>query len=175
MTTSRLPTQRDDSGFSTVELAVALVVTAILASVMFTWIFSVYTADDRHLSNDRAIEDLRTVVDQLSREVRSAEHLTAVGDKSLSYWLDSDRDDVQEPGETITWTIQPDGGVIRSTDTTTGSVLAQKIDYGSSQFSYDSSDPVSVARVTISLVASAGADGESDTAGMETDVYLRNA
>ncbi len=153
-----------------------MVMTALLSTVMLTWIFTGFGSDSTHRSYDHALEDLRNVSDQLSREVRAADYLTAAEAASMTFWLDGNRDGIVDVGETVTWTIGAGGVVVRSTDDgSPGAVLATYLSPTGSSFSYDAVVPGDVGRVTIDLVALAATSAGGDEVFHSTDVYLRNA
>jgi type II secretory pathway pseudopilin PulG len=163
----------DDSGLTLVELGVGMAITALLSTLMVTWLSAGVGSETSHRSYDDALADLRHVTDQMSKEIRSAGHLTAAGTSSLGYWLDGDRDGVVDTGETVTWAI--DGlGITRSTDADSGGVLATSVSEAYSSFSYDSDDPAAITRVTISLVTLA--ENRAGEARLEhtVDIHLRN-
>ncbi len=153
-----------------------MVMTALLSTIMLTWIFTGFGSDSTHRSYDHALEDLRNVSDQLSREVRAADYLTAAEAASMTFWLDGNRDGIVDTGETVTWSIEAGGIVVRSTDDgSPGAVLATYLSPTASSFSYDAVVPGDVSRVTMDLVALAATSAGGDEVFHSTDVYLRNA
>ena len=164
-----------DAGVTLVELGVGMAITALLATLMVTWLAAGIGSDTSHRSYDEAIADLRHVTDQLAREIRTASGLTSLGDHSLSLWLDGDRDEIVDPGEIVTWQITGSDMVRATDDAAVGAVLATNLSQVDSLFTYDSDDPVSVTRVTIDLVALARTRAGSDAIEHSVDVYLRNS
>ena len=164
-----------EAGITVIELSVGMVMTALLSTVMITWIFTGFGADSTLRSYDHALEDLRNVSDQLIREVRAADYLTAAEAASMTFWLDGDRDGTVNIGETVTWTIGAGGVVVRSTDDGSSGVVATYLSPTGSSFSYDAIIPGDVSRVTIDLVALAATSAGGDEVFHSTDVYLRNA
>lgn len=169
------PLAVDDRGITTIELLVAMVVTALIAGAMMSWIMSVSTADDRFKSNDYAMADLRDISDQLSRDLRSSEYLTVAGPDAVSFWLDADRNDVVDTGETLTWSIESDGTVVRATDSGVSTVVATRIDPSLSFFAYDAGSPQQVSTVTIELVALSPSGDTNDELRYASKVFLRNS
>lgn len=167
----------DESGVTLVEMAVAMFITALLATVMIVWLGAVFGADTRQASYDEALNDLRDVSDRLSRDLRGSQELIVADATTMTFWLDTDRDGSTDVGELITWTIETDGTVTRSTDAgITETVLATKVVPGSSSFAYDETLPIDVARVTVSLVARAETgNGITDDVMHSSDILLRNA
>ncbi len=165
-----------DAGITLVELSVGMVMTALLSTVMVTWIFTGFGSDSTHRSYDQALEDLRNVSDQLSREVRAADYLTTADAASMTFWLDANRDGTVDTGETVTWSIESGGVVVRVTDDgSPKTVIATNLSPTASSFGYDEVDPASVGRVTIDLVALAATSSGGDEVFHSIDVYLRNA
>ena len=149
--------------------------TAILMTVMLTWIFAVYGADARHLSDDSAAIGLRTVRERLGKELRGAEYLTVASDDTITYWSNIDRDETLGTGELVSWTIESDGDVVRSTDAGATITLATGVSQSQSGFSFDAGDAADVAIVSVELVALVdGADPGSDSRHLSTDIALRN-
>jgi hypothetical protein len=165
-----------DSGVTVVELSIAMVMALMLSTVMITWVFAGFGSDSAHRSYDEALADVRNVSDQLSREVRAASTLTLAEEKSVSFWLDSNRNTTVESGETITWTILTNGDVTRSVDGAGGgtALMATHLDATKSSFLYDATDPGEVGRITIQLVALAETQAGLDEVVHGFDIYLRN-
>ena len=170
------PERDSEAGITLVELGVGMVMTALLSTVMITWIFTGFGAESTHRSYDQALEDLRDVSDQLSREVRAADYLTEADTASMTFWLDGDRDGVVDTGETVTWAIEGGGVVVRVTDDgNPKTVVATNLSPTDSSFSYDAVTAGDVGRVTIDLVALAATSAGGDEVFLSTDIYLRNA
>ncbi len=160
-------------GMTLVELGVAMLVTAMLSAVMVAWMTSGVNSERTHQSYDRAMSDLRAIVDQLSREVRGATEIIDAEPSSISFWLDSDRDATLDTGETVTWAI--DGSdMVRSTDGGDTGILATTISPDDSGFSYDSGIPDQITRVTITVGTFADNGSGTDLLQQSIDIYLRN-
>lgn len=167
---------RGDAGITITELSISMAITALLSTVMVAWIFAGFGSDSAHSSYDRALEDLRNVADQISREVRAADHLTTAEPATMSFWLDGDRDGIADEGETITWAIESGGTMTRTIDDGSPSaVIATNLSPSDSVFAYDAVAPADVTRVTIGLVALAQTRAGGDELFHSLDVYLRNA
>ena len=164
-----------ERGVTMVELGVAMLITALLSTVMITWVFAGVSSENSHRSYDDALADLRQVTDRLGREIRSAGYLTEAGVSSLAYWLDGDRDGVAEAGETITWAIDGSTIVRSADDGQPGAVLATNLSGAASSFAYDATIPGDVTRVTITFVALAETQAGYDELQHTLDIYLRNA
>ena len=166
-----------ERGITIVEVGVAMFITALLATVMITWLTGVYGAESRQASYDEALGDLRDVSDRMARDVRGASEIVVADPDTITFWLDADRDGVTDLGEVVTWAIVTDGTVVRSTDGgLSNAVIATNIVPGSSGFSYDDPVAADISVVTISLAAAAdlGPGAGTDEVVHSTDVHLRN-
>jgi len=79
---------RAEGGVSLIELAVALFVSALMASLMISWVFSISAADDLHLADDEAILNLRAAKDEITRELRRTTAVLAADADSFTIWID---------------------------------------------------------------------------------------
>lgn len=163
-----------DPGTTLVELGVGMAITALLATLMVTWLAAGVGSETSHRSYDDALADLRHVTDQLSREIRTASALTDLGDQSVSLWLDGDRDGVVDTGEIVTWQIDGSEVVRVTDDVEVGAVLATNVSGPDSLFAFDEEDPALVTRVTVTLVALADTRAGTDALEHSVDIYLRN-
>jgi type II secretory pathway pseudopilin PulG len=166
---------RSDRGLTLVELGVGMLIGAMLSALMVVWLGAGVRSELTHQSYDEALSDLRDITDQMSREIRTSNALTALGDQSLSLWLDGDRDDEVDTGEIVTWAI--DGSdVLRSVDGTAGAViLGSSVSSEASVFAYDAATAAEVGRVTITLVTLAETRDGRDQIVQTVDIYLRNS
>ncbi|HAX82230.1 MAG TPA: hypothetical protein DCY40_06670, partial [Actinobacteria bacterium] len=162
-----------EAGMSLVELGVSMVITSLLALLMTTWLSAGVGSENSHRSYDHALSDLREVSDRLGKEVRSADYLTAAGPTSLSFWLDGNRDGIADAGETITWAIDGTTMVRTTDDGVTSAILATNLTPSASSFTYDSTDPAAVTRVTLSLRATAETRAGGDQLQHTIEIYLR--
>ena len=165
---------RGEAGVTLVELGVALSITALLSTLMVTWFAAGVGSENSHSSYDAALNDLRTVSDRMSREVRAAGTLSAIAADSLTFWLDLDRDGTEDEGETITWTISG-RAMLRGTDALEEPAVIATNLAETSAFLYDAEDPALVTRVTLDLVAAAQTRAGRDLVEYSIDIYLRNA
>lgn len=163
-----------DQGLTLVELGVGMAITAMLSTILVTWLGAAVGSETSHRSYDEALADLRHVTDQMSREIRTSNGLTAIADQSLSLWLDTDRDGVVDTGEIVSWAIEGTTMVRWTDDAVIKAVVATNISESASGFGYDSTDPTAVTRVTVDLVAVATTRAGEDPLQHSVDVYLRN-
>jgi type II secretory pathway pseudopilin PulG len=165
---------RTESGMTLVELGVGMAITALLSTLMVSWLAAGIGSETSHRSYDEALSDLRHVTDQLSREIRTSNGVKAFSDHSVSLWLDGNRDDVVDDGEIVTWEIEGTA-VLRYTDNVEdGAVLATNVSSGASVFTFDADDPAEVTRVTVTLVTVAETRAGRDPIEHTVDIYLRN-
>jgi len=171
-TLPRLPAR--DHGFTLVELMVALFGVVLVSVVMLSVFVATNRADRHHEADDRAMAELRTVLELITKDLRRSEQLVVADAKSVTLWIDESRDRTADPGETITWTIESDGAVSRSTDGGTYGVLAGGMSYADSNFGYDSVYPYQVRRVTVNLAAFVRSPGVDGARYVATEVFIRN-
>jgi Tfp pilus assembly protein PilW len=167
---------RSEAGITLVELMVAMMVTAILGAMVATWMTSAVRAVNLHRADDIAVQQLREAKDLLTRELRMASGVTAISPTSISFWVDADFSGTPEQGETITWVIETDGTLARSTDAA-GAVdpliMIEHLVLGESFFEFDTEVASDVRRVGITLVVTAGEAGR--TRSLSTEIFVRNA
>ena len=104
-----------DRGLTLVELLVVMVILGVVGSI--TSAALLVTHKEQRLTNDESqgLEDVKTVVERLGRDIRQARSIDAGATSSkLVLWIDynSDyiRDPVNQPGEIVTWQLQTQGG-----------------------------------------------------------------
>ncbi len=173
---ARLPRLRDrDHGFTLVELMVALFGVALVSAVMVSVFVATNRVDRHHEADGRAMAELRTAQELITKDLRRAEQLSVTGAKVVTLWIDESRNDTADPGETITWTIESDGDLSRSSDAGAYGVRARGVSFADSGFGYDSIYPDQVRRVTVNLAAFVSAPGVNGARYVATEVFLRNS
>ena len=164
---------RSEDGMTLVEMSVASFLAALISVVMLSWVFSVSTTDDLHRTDDEVAQDLRFAKDELARDLRSGA-VTALGDQSVTVWLDSDRDDVFTAGESVTWRVETTGELIRQVDGVDPEVILFGLDIDASGFTFDSADPGAVRSVGFDLVVGiAGRGGVPGIRSIGSEISLR--
>ena len=167
---------RAEAGISIIELAVAMFVTALMASLMLSWVFSVASADDLHQADDRAVQDLRTAKDEITRELRRAAAIDSAETDSFSIWIDGDHDEVRSSEELVTWEIESGGSLVRSLGDGSTSVRLLRLDPAESGFAYDSANPGDITSVGVTMTVYVDApQGEDGTRSLTTEINLRSA
>jgi hypothetical protein len=164
----------EDSGVTLVELAVGLLIAAVMSTLMISWIFSIAAADDLHLADDEAVQDLRNAKDEITRELRRATELSAISNDSLTIWIDQDRDGAMTADEVVTWTFEPDGELVRSLGDGATSVRLTDVSLSGSGFSYDASVPEEVGSVGLTMEVFVDAPrGDDGIRSLTTEISLR--
>jgi type II secretory pathway pseudopilin PulG len=176
MTPRRREAGRGEAGITLVELMVALMVTALLGAMVATWMTSVVRAVNLHRADDIAVQDLREAKDLLTRELRIASGVSAISSTSMTFWVDTDFSGTPDQGETVTWSIEPDGTLVRWTDAggqASALVILEHVVLAESTFEFDTGEASEVRRVGVTLVVTAG-DADR-TRSLSTEIFVRNA
>lgn len=166
--------RRDETGATVVELGIAMVGLGIISMTMMSFFVSATAVEDLHKADDTALEQIRDARARLSRDVREARRFTAIGRFGFTVWIDEQWDDVIDVGELVTWGINTDGALFRSTDGA-NRLEAQGLLVDLSAFSYDSTHPDYATMIDVHLVAAVDdAAGVGGTRTLDTEVSLRN-
>ena len=160
-----------ERGTSLVELSVSMFGLAFVAAIMLSWFVGANRVDELQRNDDEVIQDLRISRELLTKDLRRARSITAADVLAVTMWLDTDRDDIVDGGELITWEVEGDGDFVRSTDLGIETVHARSLLTGSSAFTYDDVVAASVTAVHVTLVA--GLDTGS-TRSMSVEISMRN-
>lgn len=165
---------RSEDGMTLVEMTVASFIGALISVLMISWVFAVYETDDQHRTDDEAMQGLRFAKDELARDMRSGV-VAALGDQSVTVWLDGDHDDVLAVGESVTWRIEESGDLVRHVDDAEPEVILAGLDIDASGFIFDSSDPGAVRNVGFDLVVIiSGRGGVPGTRSISSEISLRS-
>ena len=165
---------RTEGGVSLIELAIAMFVSALMASLMLSWIFSIAAVDDLHLADDQAVQDLRLAKDEITRELRRATAVLAAETNSFTIWIDGDHDEVQLPEELVTWEIDPGGELIRTLGDGSSVVRLFSLSTADSGFVYDDVSLAAIRSVEITLTVLVDAPrGEDGVRSLTTEISLR--
>jgi Tfp pilus assembly protein PilW len=160
---------RSERGASIVELALVLAGLGLLAGTMIGFFVGVTQSDRVHREDDAALEDARNARALMSRDVREARRFTEIGPAGFTVWVDELWDDVTDPSELISWTIDASGALVRTEGgfplVTAGSVLGDQ-----STFTFDSAITSEVRSVDLHLVVATG----TATHVIDTTISLRN-
>jgi hypothetical protein len=173
MTPLRRLFDRDD-GISLIETAVAMLVGGLVIAAMIGFIVGASKTDDLHRADDVVVQDLRVSRELLSRDLRSAEAVMVADPRQVTIWLDGDRDDVTDAGESVTWTIDPDLGLTRQVDGGIPIPHAAAVVYDESGFRYDSSTVGTITEIEFTLVSSVESTVVGGERSIQTTIHLRN-
>lgn len=148
---------RRDPGFTLIELMVSMAILSVIGAIVVGFIVSGNRAFLQADDETRGLADVRLVLDQVARDIRSSAGVLCDGgladqadpnsaDPScaahLQLWLDTDSDYVEESGEVVTWFVRQDGDhldVIRQDAAGTTRVLATSL-IDSVLFVYDATN-----------------------------------
>ena len=170
---------RRDEGLTLVELSIAMLVAAVIASAMVAWLVQVSQQHNFAQESEEALAAMTLGKARLVKELRFADELDMVASDSHSIvlWVDENGNGASDSGETVTWTIESDGDLVRATDTTIAAIQVTGLVYdagaaaGSSRFSYGGAGE----RVTIELTADVESGSGPLPKSIRTEVHLRNA
>ncbi len=145
----RRVTGRRDAGITLVEVLIALA----LSLVIMGMIASAFLGGSRLHSATSAeadgITDLRTTVERLGRDVRTARGIDAGATATtLSMWIDSNSDYIKQSSEVVTWTLVANSvGLYDVTRTTGGGATVRQsgLVYSNLAFKYWSTPTTEVA------------------------------
>ncbi|MCB0914130.1 MAG: prepilin-type N-terminal cleavage/methylation domain-containing protein [Actinobacteria bacterium] len=112
-----------DEGLTLIELMVAMTLLSVLGAVMLLGVQNNHQLHRETVDESFGLADVRTVVERLGRDVRSARSLyPGATESQLVLWVDKNSDYLPTPDEIITWQLvkeNEDGvqyNVIRSTE-----------------------------------------------------------
>lgn len=123
---------RGEEGLTLVELTVAMAITTLVLSVVMAGVISVIRTDQYLEEDSIALSELRTVMADFTKELRQARVVfPGTGGQTstarrIYFWVDSNRDSVQQTGERITWeltTSNGEGVLTRRTDAAPSPVI----------------------------------------------------
>ncbi len=166
------PRVGSEAGTSLVELAASLAGLAALAAIIMSVFLGVTHVDDLHADDDMALEQVREARQRMALDVREARRFTNAAASTFSVWVDADWDGITGADEVVTWSITPEGDLVRSVNGGS-SVEASGLSYLYSGFGYDEVSPFLIARMGIHLVVPVeeGVGGERI---LDTEITLRN-
>ena len=140
----------------------------------------VLRTDEYEEQSNEALAQMRTAKTRLLKELRFADQLVLAtsGVHQIQIWLDLDEDEAVTPstGETVWWTLQSDGSLVRSDDAGASAVHATGLVWDaaagpdSSRFQYD----VDGSTVTILLVGDVDVTDAPEPIRLETRAPVRN-
>jgi type II secretory pathway pseudopilin PulG len=163
-----------ERGATVVEFAVAVVIMAFLGAIVVGWVSGVLRVNIVQSADDEALQDLVLAREAFTKDVRQAQGLSVASASTLTMWIDVDRDDAVDAGETVSWTIEADGDFVRSTDVSTRAPYARALDTDASAFGYDAASAAQVTRVALTLVIDVERFQGTASRSLSSEVYLRS-
>ena len=164
------------------ELLVGTAIMLIVTSLMVAGIFVVNRTGRYNSEDSDTLAALRTASVRFSRELRQARRVYSISDgKRIRFWVDLNRDYLQDIGERVSWELQPVGTkaqFVRYTDspTSVSRVEVRNLIY-TDVFAYQTSDgsPETATLVELNLVADSVNPGIAAERLVRTEIRLRNS
>jgi type II secretory pathway pseudopilin PulG len=172
----------DQRGMTLAELLVGMGLAMLVTTLMVTGVIVVNRTQRYTDEDSQTLAALRTAETRFARDLRQARRVFSISDThKIRFWVDFNRDFLQDIGERVSWELQPVGSkaqLVRYTDApgSTPVVQVRNLVY-SDTFSYVTTDgsPGTATLVSIRLTANAAPTGIAKDRSIETEVRLRNA
>jgi prepilin-type N-terminal cleavage/methylation domain-containing protein len=109
---------RSHRGMTLIELMVAMTLLGVVSSLVVVGVQQAGRVLTHTDDENRGLQDAKVILDRLSRDIRQARGVVCDGaggdtycNQHLQLWIDDDSDYVNDPEETVTWTLEdnPDG------------------------------------------------------------------
>ena len=178
----RIRASRGESGVTLAELLVGTAITMIVTSLMVGGVMIVSRSGRYNSEDSDTLAALRIASTRFSRELRQARRVYSISDgKRIRFWVDLNRDYLQDIGERVSWELQAVNGkaqFIRYTDSPTSvtQIQVRNLVY-SDVFFYETSDgsPDTATLVELNLTADSINPGIAAERLVRTEVRLRNS
>lgn len=176
---------QDEGGFTLVELMVTMLLVGIIGSATLAVTTSALRSQRFAIGQRVAMDDSRTAVDRMLKEVRGARRVydDSTGTR-LHVWVDADVDNVQDTSEQVVYEIVPSGGSARLQRSTAADAaggipprtVVFNVDPTSPGFAYTPvPSPTTPTRlVAIELRTAQTGAADAPTVSVSTNVRLRN-
>jgi len=105
---------RDDTGLTLPEMLISIIVMGILGSIVTAAVSSSLDSYSKVDNDLRGLQDVRTVQERLSRDLRQARGVDPGATSSdLAIWIDDNSDYVKDANEVYVWRVvdAPGGGI----------------------------------------------------------------
>jgi type II secretory pathway pseudopilin PulG len=173
---------RDQRGMTLSELLVGMGLTAIITLLVLGAVVVVNRTQRYSDEDSGTLAALRTAETRFAKDLRQARRVFSISDaKKIRFWVDFNRDFLQDIGERVSWELQAVDGkaqLIRYTDAplSEATIQVRNLVY-SDTFSYVTTDgsPGTATLVSITLTANAAPTGIAKDRSIVTEVRLRNA
>ena len=182
---------QDEGGMTLPELLVGMTLLGIVTAILLVGVLAVYRGQNLTEQDSDSLATLRVGLDRIEKELRQARKVYAgANDEEISFWVDRDRDNQQDPVERVHWTVADQGeGVAFLTrwteaDPSDVRVVSRGFVYeeGYAYFSYNTDedeDDITYPQASTVVSLSFRADTElgqlSPERQVRTEVRLRNA
>jgi len=178
----RLRMRADERGMTLAELLVGMGLASIVTLLMVGGVIVVNRTQRYTEEDSSTLAALRIAESRFARDLRQARRVLSISDtKKIRFWIDFNRDFLQDIGERVSWELEPIDGkaqLVRYTDAPTSepTVQVRNLVY-SDVFTYVTTDgsPGTATLVSITLTANAAPTGIAKDRSIITEVRLRNA
>jgi type II secretory pathway pseudopilin PulG len=172
----------DERGMTLAELLVGMGLASIVTVLMVGGVIVVNRTQRYSDEDSMTLAALRTAETRFAKELRQARRVFSISDtKKIRFWVDLNRDFLQDIGERVSWELQPiddKAQLIRYTDAPTSVPTVQVRNLVDTDiFAYLTTDGSSgtATLVSITLTANAAPTGIAKDRTIVTEVRLRNA
>ena len=170
---------QQDSGLSIAELAVTMMIFAVAAVIGLAMFSSTLNGEMVTRDDSDALAQLRFAGERITKELRQARTLdTSSDERTVKFWIDVDRDNQDEPGEWISWSVVDTSGgeaeLVRFTDANPTPVVIAADFLTGDAFAYSPDFPGTPTMVTLTLRTDLVAGPAPGERIMETSIRLRN-
>lgn len=171
-----------EEGMTLLELLIAMAVTTVVLGIVMGGVITALRSDQQIHEDSIALEELRSAMNRMTAELREARLVYPGSDaRQIRFWVDADRDAIQDAAENITWAVEGSGtnGVLtRTTDAQIAAAVADVIMARemvvTDTFTYSPPVP-SATVVTILLTSDVALDSSGAPRTVRTKLRLRNA
>ena len=173
--TRRPVPDRDDDGFTLVELLVTVMLLGIVMTALMTVVVTVQRTQVFQVDTSVSMDETRKAMDRMRTEVRAARRVETTSTATrLDVWVDRDQDGIQDTDEQVTYEVA--GTVLhRYTQAEPSPVVVGRHLTAPSGFVYDNPAPNFETRVvTMTLTAAGPQHSSADSLTLSAEVRLRN-
>jgi prepilin-type N-terminal cleavage/methylation domain-containing protein len=172
--------RRRDNGFTLVELLVSMTLLSVVSAITAAVFATLSHTQLRETDEAQGLQDVQTVVERLSRDLREARGVDASATQSqLTIWLDLNSDYVQTANETFTWKLQFNNSTqhydVLRVDGNNVQVVEGRTLVSQLAFTYNATPVQNSNVVTVNMQYDAIRNGFATTKSAQFQVRMRNA
>lgn len=170
---------REEAGLSLAEMLVGIALAMTVTTLLVAGASALYKGTAYADQDSVALGSLRTAQTRLSQELREARTIYPTSNfKTVTFWIDTNRDFLVDAGERVTWRLVADGSKARLERITdapgaTATVHVRNLTY-EDVFSYEGKTISTATAVAIRLRADAPGEN-TPIRTLETKVRMRNS